>query len=363
LLALGCLLASFLPVVAAAPYEVHRTSDAATTRGSVAVASVSTAPFDDAPGLLQDGLAHYYVVTDANGEPVRISVHANPGLDTVRLGFDDENPWSAPVDASLSTVEATPSTIPADGSELVEISIVPRDASGVPLGAGLAVAVDNGGLWPGYLAGPVVDNGDGSYTVYATSTIPGSGEAWVSVEGTDLDEEPGLTYEDTGAMDLREQAIARLEDLTAPGGLFDDLLEGLDLDKQPGHEIDKARADVEDALGSLYDWDDYNAVGHDLRRAVHELAKALADPRDADPEAIRALIDHLVDAARLLAVHHITVAEATCGACGHGGPPEICDARNSLRAGDEERDSSPPDFVGVIDAYADAVDKAEDACE
>jgi hypothetical protein len=329
LVGLGCVTATVLPTAAASPYSIKRTTASVSVRDSVPVAVVSSGPFDDAPGVLSDGLPRCYVATDGNGDPVWISVNKNSPLETVRIGFDDEDPWSAPVDPTLSTVAAAPSSVPADGVSEIAVTIVPRDADGVPLGTGLAVSVDTSALWPAFLVGTLSDNGDGSYTVRVASSIPGASEVWTLVEGVALDSEPTLTFEDTGEWDLREQAILRLEDLDAPGGLFDQLLDGLDPDQHAAKHLEKSREFVVKALDELYVWNDVVAVGDKLKKAADEMEKFLEQPGGLDPDAIQRLVDHLVDAARMLAVYHIAEAEATCGVCGQGGPNGVCEARSS----------------------------------
>jgi hypothetical protein len=106
--------------------------------------------------------------------------------------------------------------------------------------------------------------------------------------GVGFGDDPALTFEDTGVTDLREQAVARVEDLTAPDGLFEDLLESLDLDEDPGEKIDEAREMAQGALDELYTGDDDAAVSNGMKSAVDELVNVLDEPGEADPEDIRA---------------------------------------------------------------------------
>ncbi len=323
------------------------------------MAVVANGPFDDGPGILSDGLLHFYVVTDALGAPLTVSVDKHVALDTVRIGFDDGNPLSAPVDPQLSTVLAEPDSVPADGLALITIRIVPRDAGGVPLGSGLDVRLAAGGLWPGSLAGPIVDNGDGTYVARVRSSLPGVGQAWVAVEGVDLADEPALTYTEAGEASLREQAILRLENLTATGGIFDQLQDELEPGQAPGDEIAEALAATLDALAALYAFDDEDAISVDLTAAVTQLAQALNDAQGALADQIRGLLSHLLDSARLLALHHINEAEAGCGVCGQGGPDLLCAARKDFDKAEAERESA---FAAAIRDYGKALDKASRSC-
>ena len=192
---------------------------------SVAVAVQS--PYDDAPGVLDDGQMHVYYVEDDAGDPVRIAVHKNLPLSTVRISFDDEDPFSAPVDVALSGVTLAPATIPADGNTTALVTIFPRDAAGVPLGTGLDISLDGSALWPGSLLGPVTDEGNGLYTARILSSAPGRGDAWVTVEGILLSAEPSVTYESTsGPLSLRDRtppptsALRPLISILPPNGGF-----------------------------------------------------------------------------------------------------------------------------------------------
>jgi len=362
LLLAGCLVGFNLPGAAAPPFAVNRTHESVTVRGSVPLSYVMSGPFDDADGLLSDGQPHYYVATVAGGGPLTLSVQKNLHRDTIRIGFDDEDPQSAQVDPSLSSIVAAPDTVPADGVSTVVATIVPRDADGVALGTGLALRLDGGALWPAFPVGTIEDNGDGSYTIRVASSIPTTSTLSVEVEGIALDDPPLLTFEDTGAWDLREQALLRLEDLATSNGLFDKLLEGLAPGSDAAKQIEIALEATEKTLDELYDWKDKDAVSGELKKAVDELEKVFEKPGTVDLSALQVLIDHLVDAARLLAVHHIAEAEATCGVCGQGGPDKICEAREALQDGDTKRQSPDPKFQEVVDDYGKAVDEALAAC-
>jgi hypothetical protein len=345
------------------PMSVHRSGDASLVRNALPLAIVSTSPFDDTPGLLSDGQLHFYVATDDGAQPVWISLHKNTGLDTVRISFDDEDPWSAPIDPSLSSVELSATTIPADGYTVVYVTVVPRDATGVELGRGLDVRADGSALWPGSVVGSVTDEGDGSYTVQILSATPGQGEVWITVEGVALDDTPTLVYEGVGGpYDLREMAKVQIDALTEAGGAFDQLVDGLDPDDAQVEMVAEALETALDALGEL-NLDDYErddgALGDALAAAVGSLEDALDEAGPVDPTAIQNLIDDLVEAARMVAVFHMNAAESSCGACTTGD--KLCDAEAALEKGDDQRDSSTPDYAKTVDWYAKATDKARDA--
>jgi hypothetical protein len=191
---LGFLVVASAAIAQTAPFEVRRAGVAATVRPSAPAEVVTTSPYDDASGTLSDGALYFYVISDALAQGVSLSVHKNPATDSVRLGFNDGDPLSAPLDPDNSPVTAAPASIPADGASVVTITVIPRDAWGVPLGTGLSVVVDESALWPGTLLGPVVDRGDGSYVFQVISSDPGQATASVTVEGLDLTDEPTLDF-------------------------------------------------------------------------------------------------------------------------------------------------------------------------
>jgi len=175
-------------------FVVRRTTDPASVRTAVPHASVPTAPFDDLPGTLTDGQAYYYVVEKEGDVPVMLSAHANRYDGVVRLGFDDNAPLSAPVDAADSTVTADLTSIPADGTAVATITVVPRDHHGEPIGAGCEIQVDAIALAPAALAAPVIDRYDGSYSVRIASTSTGVGTVMVTAEGILLVSRPTIAF-------------------------------------------------------------------------------------------------------------------------------------------------------------------------
>ena len=356
-----CILLCAGQVVAVPPMSVHRTNDAATVKGSMPVAVAVQSPYDDAPGILDDGQMYVYYVEDDAGTPVLISAHKNLPLNTVRISFDDEDPLSAPVDAMFSTVTVAPAVIPADGNSTVLVTIIPRDALGVPLGTGLSVSLEGSALWPGSLFGPVTDQGDGTYTARILSSVPGQGEVWAVVEGIALTTEPSVIYESTGGpLSLRDEAVLQTDSIVVPGGPVDQLVEGLDPAVDPGADkVLKARQKIVEALAEFDKNDpkkDDDALKRKLKPAVHELELALANPGDVDPQALLNLIEDLLEISRKLALHYINAAVDACGPCTGGG--NLCKAEQSLAEGDAEWASPSPDYEKVVDKYAKAVEAA-----
>ncbi len=173
---------------------IRRSMDPATVRTAPPHATVVRAPFDDLAGTLGDGASYFYAVEREGGLPLALSVHDNPGSDAVRIGFDDHDSTSAVAHPTLSSVSADLAAIPADGASFASITIVPRDANGVPLGTGCEVTVDESALAPGRLAGPVDRRGNGEYVVRVASLSVGAGDVVVSVEGRMLASRPRVTF-------------------------------------------------------------------------------------------------------------------------------------------------------------------------
>lgn len=176
-------------------FEVRRSGDPSKVRSTPRSAQPLASPFDDDPGTLSNGQLYFYVVESAAQTVLRLSVHPNDHLDAVRLGFNDGNPTSANPEPSLSSVQATPDTLPADGMTVALVVVVPRDADGVELGSGLSLSVDEFQLLPGVLAGPVEDLGNGSYRFPLASTTTGVGIASVTVEGILLQDAPSILFQ------------------------------------------------------------------------------------------------------------------------------------------------------------------------
>ena len=75
----------------AAPFQIHRSIDNPSgVRSATVLATTAYAPFDDETGVLGDGNNYFYVVDHPAGLPLQLSVHKNPGQNTVRLGFKAE---------------------------------------------------------------------------------------------------------------------------------------------------------------------------------------------------------------------------------------------------------------------------------
>ena len=87
MVAVFALAATFTVAAATSPFTVRRSMYPDLVRGSTAYATVSAPPFEDAPGVLDDGVSEYYTVTDNNGGGVAITVEKNQALGTVRIEF------------------------------------------------------------------------------------------------------------------------------------------------------------------------------------------------------------------------------------------------------------------------------------
>lgn len=182
--------------VGSSSFIIRRDTDPSSVRGASAHANVPIAPYDDLPGSLQDDASYFYVVEKDGSLPVKLSVHSNVVDNAVRLGFDDNNPLSASVDSTLSTVSSDTSSIPADASAAATVTVIPRDSNDLLIGSGCEVSIDEIQLSPGTLIGTVKDNFDGSYTFKVVSNSPASGYAVVIVEGIVLDSQPMITFVD-----------------------------------------------------------------------------------------------------------------------------------------------------------------------
>ena len=342
------------------PWTVYRSPDASATESAAPVASPGESPWDDAPGVLSDGNTYFYLVTDGNGLALPLSVDKNPVLDTVRLGFDDGDPTSAPVDAFESTVTVEPAIVPADGLSSAWVTIVPRDADGVSLGTGLALSIDAVALWPGTVAGSIVDVGNGTYVARVVSSFPGQGVVWVVVEGVSLADEPTIDFESTGPMSLRDQALLQLDGLTSPGGAFDQLLGSLDPTSDPGAaEVVQAKADALASLGLLFTGDpqsDDEAVKDLLKYSIVDLVDALADPGQVDTAAAEQLIRDLLDIARLLAQYWYEVGSTTCDGTDHAGWSRLDQAEIGIFNGDASYAAG--DWVGAATHYGKSIEKS-----
>jgi hypothetical protein len=353
--------------VAAAPFDVCRSTDPSQVGLVAPLAVVPTGPYDDSLDLLDDGVTYFYMVRDDQGVALDISINKNGTLNTVRIGFDDTNDLSAAVDSSSSPVVASPDTVPADGITVATVIVTPRDANGDPLGAGLDVTVDGIALFPGTVKGTVIDRGDGSYEIRIVSSTTGSGEVWVSVEGIALDTTPTITFEESANPDgLREQGRQLLDDMTEDGGLFEQVIDGLDPATDPGADrVERAWDDALVALANLPAGDlggDVNAIDNDLKAAVGNLVAALDDPGGVDPAVIMDLIEFLMDAARMVALEHLEWAEDSCGPCVNPSQ-DLCKAWRAFDSAEEERASANPDYEEVVNKYGKSIAKALSAID
>ena len=361
--ALAALVATpFVSVPAAGPFQVRRASTAQAVSTAPPVATVATSPYDGEP-ILAGGISHDYAVYDASGKALDISVQANTVMNTIRIAFDDSNAEAAPVDTLQSSVGVTPSSIRADGLQAAVITIAPRDADGVLLGRGLAIAIDASRLWPAQLTGSITDLGNGLYRALAVASVPGTGSVRVIVEGVDLAALPTITamVVDTSAS-LRDLAIAELQSLAGTGGPLSSLLAQAGPGTDQGDRIVAATTAANAALATLIDDDfahDDNVVKTVLDNVLYQLSFVLEAPGALDPLDVRDTMDDLLGIVRLIAEWHLDRATAACGVCdGNGHPNKLCDAAASMADADAMRAAVNPDWRSAVDAYARAIELA-----
>ena len=114
---------------------------------------------------------------------------------------------------STSTINASPTSIPADGSSTSRIDVQLRDASGVPLNTGgddVDLSTTLGVL------GPVRDNGNGSYTATLRSSVtPGTATISGTVNGAPISDTATVTFA-AGSADI-EVEVEVSDETPAPG--------------------------------------------------------------------------------------------------------------------------------------------------
>lgn len=279
----------------------------------------------------------------------------------MRIAFGDGTALGVLPDARLSTVSASSATTVADGVSTITLKIIPRDASGTPLGKGLSISLDAVALWPANIVGSVVDNSNGSYSVRVASSIPGTGNAAIAVEGIWLDSEAAVEFTDPGWGSLRDQAVDRLEHLAGSGGPLQELMDRL-ADSPVSGELTAGLRDLGKALSDLDNGWDAKALDLRLARALEDLGDARDQLSGQERDDLELLMDRLAAGGRLIAVHHIAQAEANCGVCSAGDPASVCQARASLYEGDAARAQNPPDHSGAVEKFAEAVDTAGGRC-
>jgi len=359
------------PAAAAGPFQIRRAESAQGVIAAPPIATVATSPFDGDLVAMADGSNYFYGVYDASGSALAISVQANPATHTIRIGFDDANAASAPVNAAASSVVVAPATIVANGLQIASITVVPRDANGILLGRGLVVAVDPSLLWPALLSGPVVDRGDGSYMATAVASVPGTGTVRVTVETVDLASSPPITATPANpSASLRDLAMAQLAGLAGPGGPLASLVSAAGPGTPQAAALAAAQARANDALATLANDDplrDDNVLKTDLDAVLDLIKGVLASPGALDPQDVEDVMDDLLGIAHLIAEWHIERATGVCGACdASGNPNKLCDAVAMLAQADAIRAATTPDWDAAVDAYARAVElalQAFDFCE
>jgi len=360
----------FASVPAAGPFQVRRATTAQAVSTAPPLATIATSPHDGDTASMTSATSYYYAVYDASGSALTISVQINPVAHAIRIGFDDANATSAPVDANVSSVAVAPASIRADGLQMASITVVPKDANGVLLGRGLAIAIDASLLWPAHLSGPVTDLGDGSYRALAVALAPGNGSVRVVVESVTLAALPTITAVAVDPLaSLRDLAIAELAGMTATGGPLNTLAAGAGPGTPQAAAVAAAVASANAALATLANDDptrDDNVLKTDLGAALSQLAAVLASPGALDPLDVRDTMDDLLGVARLVAEWHVDRATAACGVCdGSGNPNKLCDAIVALALADAMRAAVSPNWSATVDEYARAVEwslQALNAC-
>ncbi len=348
---------------AAGPFQVRRATTGQAVRTAPPVAIIATAPYDEDSATRASASDYYYGVYDAAGNALTISVQTNPVTNGIRIGFDDGNGTSAPVNANSSSVVVAPASIRADGLQTASITIAPRDANGVLLGRGLSVSVDTTLLWPAHLSGAINDRGDGTYTALAVASVPGAGTVRVTVEGTALAPNPTITATavDPNAS-LRDLAIAQLRDLIGAGGPLATLQDAAGPRSSQSRVLGEVLGTGSDALSTLVNDDlmrDDNVLKGDFDVMVSQLAFILDAPGSLSSLDVLDAMNDLLDVAKLIAEYHIDRASEACGVCdGSGHPMKVCNAVDAMAQADEMRTLVSPDWGAIADAYARAVEWA-----
>ena len=236
---------------------------------------------------------------------------------------------------------------------------MPRDSDGVLLGAGLSLSIDAVALWPATFVGSFVDLSNGVYVGRVVSTLAGEATVWVDVEGTQLNDEPTITFESVGPMSLRELAMLKLDALTSPSGSFDQLLGSLDPNTDPGAaNVVKAKAEALASLGTLLlgePQSDDDAIKDLLRFSALDLTKVLADPGQVDTDAVAELLADLAEVARLVAQYWYEVAVEACN--GQDPGSRLDQAEQALYNADAC--VATGDWVGAGTLYAKSIEKSQ----
>jgi len=361
--ALAALVATpFASVLAAGPFQVRRATTGQAVSTAPPVATIATSPYDDLASMLV-ATDFYYQVYDASGSALAISVQTNPVTRAIRIGFDDANAASAPVGANASSVAVAPASIRADGLQTSSITVEPRDANGVLLGTGLAIAIDASLLWPAHLTGPFADLGDGTYRALAAASVPGTGTVRVIVEGVGLASLPTIAVTPLDPSEsMRDLAIATLSGMTGANGPLASLAAGAGSGTPQAQALAAATARASAALATLANDDptrDDNVLKTDLGAVFSLLEGLLSSPGALDPQDVRDTMDDLLGVARLIAEWHIDRASDACGVCeGSGDPRKVCNAIASMASADAMRAAISPDWGAVADEYARAVEWA-----
>ena len=162
------------------------------TAQGTAIAEGASVSFD----LLPDGDADGAVgpaIPDGGGTwTAQVTAPSEGGADVVRALVDGTPvrtavvAWRGVADFAASDFTASPRRLRFDGAAQAAVRLVPRDANGVPFGAGRPVSFSLEGA-PDASVGPATDVGDGSYTAKVTAgNVPESLGVAAQVDGSDL---------------------------------------------------------------------------------------------------------------------------------------------------------------------------------
>jgi hypothetical protein len=356
------------------PFDVRRGTTPALVASGPSYITVAIGPFDDTPGTLTDNQTYFYLIEDLAAQPVALSVHKNIALNTVRIGFNDDDAFSAPVHAANSSVTVAPASVPANGLSVIEVMIVPRDADGLLLGAGLDLQIDAGPLQPGVINGPISDLGNGVYTVGIVSSTPGYADVSVSVEGLWLQVEPAITYEFVGPSicgdgitdpangeacddgngnnfdDCRNDCQAWPE--AAPDALqlaIDDLEILIDDPSMSGDIDDKLDSAIEKLEQAT---DELNRVPPRIENALNKIEDAIKKLLDAVEKGLDlAIAEPIME--RLTAISRALAVQAIDDAIAAGADPDdIANALDAVDDGDLARAAG--EYEDAVGAYKDA---------
>ena len=148
-----------------------------------------------ASDISNEGGGEYEIwVTNNTPETVTVTVTVEGTQldDTPQIVFEEEEPDDPVVDASESSVEATSPHL-ADGEDASTVTITVIDDQGNPMDDVSDFSLDlTGDAIP---ASDISNEGGGDYEILVTNTTPETVTVTVTVEGTDLEDQPQILFE------------------------------------------------------------------------------------------------------------------------------------------------------------------------